>query len=241
MDSSGELLLESCKVMGILLTQKQQDCFFKYQKLLLSWNEKINLTTIIEPNAVALRHFADSLSISTVGFDFSAKASLIDIGTGAGFPGIPLKIVYPNLEVTLLDSLQKRISFLDAVISELSLSEIEAVHSRAEDGGQNPKFREQFDIAVSRALAPMSVLLEYALPYVKVGGVFLSMKGPSIESEMSEAQTALELLGGELISIQPVTIPLSDLQHNLVMIRKIVQTPIRFPRKANKIGKTPIK
>lgn len=232
-----KLLFESCKAMGIDLYDKQLEQFEQYEKILLEWNKKVNLTAITEHDAIALRHFADSVSIGTVpNIDFSNK-KMIDVGTGAGFPGIPLKIVHPTLEVTLLDSLQKRIKFLNAVITQLSLTGITAIHSRAEDGGQNAEYREQFDIAVSRALAPMPVLLEYCLPFVKVGGLFLSLKGPNVEDEMLNTNDKIKLLGGKPVSIEAVEIPFSDLHHSLVVIEKISKTPMSFPRKAGKIDR----
>ena len=240
MDSS-QILLESCKQMGIVLSLKQQEQFHQFEKLLLHWNEKINLTAITEPKDVAIKHFADSVSIGAGDFvNFEGKTA-VDIGTGAGFPGIPLKIVFPSLEITLLDSLLKRTTFLETVIQELSLQGITAVHSRAEDAGHNGCFREQFDYALSRAVAPIAVLAEYCLPFVKPGGALLALKGPDVERELTEGERAIHLLGGEVAFVKPVNIPLSDLHHSLVMIKKIGQTPIRFPRKAGKAVKSPIK
>lgn len=234
------VLYDSCKAMGIVLSDKQQKQFMDYQKLLLQWNEKMNLTAITTPRDVALKHFADSISIGAQCVDFENK-TVIDVGTGAGFPGIPLKIAYSSLQVTLLDSLQKRITFLDTVIDALSLEGIKAIHMRAEDGGQSPELREQFDYAVSRAVAPLCILAEYCLPFVKQGGMFLSLKGPDVSEELEEAKAAIDTLGGEVLFVKPVEIPFSDLHHSLVMIQKIRQTPIRFPRKAGKAIKNPIK
>lgn len=234
------VLYNSCKGMGIVLSDIQQKQFAHYQELLLQWNEKMNLTAITNPRDVALKHFADSVSIGAQCMDFETK-TVIDVGTGAGFPGIPLKIAFPSLQVTLLDSLQKRITFLDAVIDALSLEDITAIHMRAEDGGQSPELREQFDYAVSRAVAPLCILAEYCLPFVKQGGMFLSLKGPDVTGELEEAKAAIAALGGEVVCVKPVEIPLSDLHHSLVMIQKIRQTPIRFPRKAGKAVKKPIK
>jgi len=238
-----KLLEETCQQMGIHLTQdltqEQMGQFATYQQLLLEWNEKINLTTIIEPKEIAIKHFADSLSVASV-VPLKEGSRVIDVGTGAGFPGIPVKIGFPNVEMTLLDSLQKRIGFLEEAVEQLDLTDVVCVHSRAEDGGKNPLYREQFDYCISRAVANLAVLSEYCLPFVAVGGLFLSLKGPDVESELLTAEKAIETLGGKVEQVYSISIPNSDLHHRLVCIRKVEKTPSQYPRKAGKATKKPI-
>ncbi len=235
-----QLLNEICHKMGISLTEKQLSQFMLYKDLLLEWNEKINLTAITDQREIIIKHFADCISIGAA-LPFLENAALIDVGTGAGFPGIPLKIVFPSLQVTLLDSLHKRVSFLEEVVQKLELSGVSCVHSRAEDGGQNPIYREKFDYCVSRAVANLAVLSEYCLPFIRKGGSFISLKGPEVGEELDIAKNAIRTLGGEITGIKPVEIPLSNLHHTLVLIKKIGQTPKQYPRKAGKISKNPIK
>ena len=223
---------------GLYANQTEQ--FEKYFELLIDWNEKINLTAITEENDVLTKHFLDSLmcfesSVIEDGY------SVIDVGTGAGFPGIPLKIANNSLDVTLLDSLAKRLNFLNEVIDSLSLSNIKTIHARAEDGGRDVKLREKFDIAVSRAVANLSTLSELCLPFVRVGGCFVSMKGPGVEEEIDNAKNAIKILGGKIEKVIPYDIPTTDLQHNLVIIRKIEKTPAKYPRSAPKPSKAPLK
>ena len=234
-----KLLLETCQDMGIHLTQEQIKQFAQYQELLLQWNEKMNLTAIVEPKEIAIKHFADSLSIANV-VPLQEGSRVIDVGTGAGFPGIPVKIGFPNVEMTLLDSLQKRIGFLEEVVENLGLTGVDCVHSRAEDGGKNPMYREQFDYCISRAVANLAVLSEYCLPFVAVGGLFLSLKGPDTENERLAAEKAITVLGGKIEKVYPITIPNSDLHHQLICIRKVEKTPSQYPRKAGKATKNPI-
>lgn len=234
------LLLESAKKMGVELTEQMVSQFMTYLSLLLEWNEKMNLTAITEEREVVLKHFADCISILPH-LSLTGKEKVIDVGTGAGFPGIPVKIACPDLEMTLLDSLQKRIHFLEEVGKELSLDGVYYVHSRAEDGGQNPQYRQQFDLCVSRAVANLAVLSEYCLPFVKVGGRLAALKGPDVVRELEEAKGALQKLGGVVESVVDVEIPFTDLEHKLVMIQKIADTPKQYPRKAGKINKNPLK
>ena len=234
-----ELLKQSCEQMGIPLSQEQIQQFMAYKDCLLEWNEKMNLTAITEEKEIIQKHFVDCISIATASMP-KENASVIDVGTGAGFPGVPLKIVFPSLKVTLLDSLQKRISFLEEVVNRLQLQGVNCIHSRAEDGGQNVLYREQFDYCMSRAVASLPVLLEYCLPFVKEGGYFISMKGPGVQEELKDSQKALEILGGRVERIQEVAIPYTDLKHTIVVIKKIGQTPKQYPRKAGKIIKNPI-
>lgn len=234
------LLQQSCAKMGVTLTEDMTAQFMTYMDLLLSWNEKMNLTAITEENDVILKHFADCVSILPH-LALKGDESIIDVGTGAGFPGIPLKIACPSISVTLLDSLQKRIGFLEEVTNALCLQNIACVHSRAEDGGQNPLYREQFDLCVSRAVANLAVLSEYCLPFVKVGGKLAALKGPDAAKEVEEAKAALRKLGGNVIQILDVEIPFTDLQHKLILIEKVAPTPKAYPRKAGKINKNPLK
>lgn len=233
------LLLESAQALGIALSEAQTDQFMQYLSLLLEWNEKMNLTAITDPVEVVQKHFIDCISVLPH-LDLQGGETMIDVGTGAGFPGVPLKIASPALQVTLLDALQKRLTFLDTLTQSLDLYDVTLVHSRAEDGGQNPDLREQFDLCVSRAVANLAVLLEYCLPFVKVGGKLAALKGPDAAQEIEQAQNALQILGGKVTAVIPITIPQTDLQHQLVLVEKIAPTPQRYPRKAGKISKKPL-
>ena len=234
------LLRDCCEQMGVSLGEEQTQQFMTYLSLLLEWNEKMNLTAITEPREVVLKHFADCLSL-VPWVEWKRGMRVIDVGTGAGFPGIPVKLVRPEIELTLLDSLQKRIGFLREVGAELGLEGVEYVHSRAEDGGQNPLYREKFDLCVSRAVANLSVLAEYCLPFVKVGGRLAALKGPDATVEVAEATGALAKLGGSLVEIRDIVIPHTDLSHKLVFIEKIAPTPKKYPRNAGKIKKEPLR
>lgn len=219
------------------LNNKQIEQFDKYMDLLLEWNEKINLTAITEKNQIILKHFIDSLTISKY---IEKNSKVIDVGTGAGFPGIPLKIYNNTLNITLLDSLNKRINFLNEVINELQLEKIQAIHSRAEDLARNNNYREKFDYAISRAVANLSTLSEYLLPYVKVNGKCICMKGPNINEEVKNSKQALKRLGGEIIDIKNFTLPESDIERNIIIIKKIKNTDKEFPRKAGIPAKKPL-
>lgn len=214
--------------------------FEKYYELLIEWNEKINLTAITDEKEAALKHFVDSVKAIDCNLFFEG-AKIIDVGTGAGFPGLPLKIFRPDLNVTLMDSLNKRINFLNEVISSLNLSGVEAIHSRAEEMGRDKKHREKYDICVSRAVANLASLTELCMPFVKKGGYFISLKGPKAKEELEDAKKAIELLGGEFVEIKNYAIDETDLDHNLVIIKKIKETEKRFPRNAPKPIKDPIK
>ncbi len=231
---------------GIELTEEQLVQFQQYQDLLLEWNQKINLTAITDPEEIALKHFADSFSAVPFlmeAFGQRAKRfpdlSLIDVGTGAGFPGIPLKIAYPDLSVTLMDSLNKRIAFLDTIVKSLSLRDCATLHSRAEDGSKEPACREKFDIAIARAVAGMPVLCEYCLPYVKVDGIFAAMKS-NVKEELDTAKYAIRLLGGEIENCHDFFLPDSDISRSIVIIRKKSKTPPGYPRKAGTPEKEPL-
>ena len=233
-----ELLKTSAEKMGIELSQNQLEKFDLYKKLLLEWNEKMNLTAITDDEGIAIKHFADSISVLPL--IENKNASLIDVGTGAGFPGIPLKIANDWFKVTLLDSLNKRITFLEEVKKELGITNLECIHSRAEDGGRNADLREKFDYCVSRAVARLSVLSEYCMPFVAVGGYFISLKGPDAAEELTEAQKAISVLGGKVEKVVEITIPESDLKHCAVVIKKIKSTPKAYPRKAGTAAKKPL-
>lgn len=210
----------------------------KYKELLLEWNEKINITRITEEDEVYVKHFLDSMSLFKTKY-LDGKKSLIDIGTGGGFPGLVLKIYNKDLDVTLLDSLNKRLIFLDEVIKELNLKDVRTVHGRAEELGRNSDYREHFDIATSRAVANLSTLLEYDLPFVKVGGYFISMKGPEYKEEIEGAKNALKLLGGELEEVVEIKLPM-DITHYLLIIKKTKKTPDKYPRGGGKPKNKPL-
>lgn len=234
------LLRDGLIEMGFEPSEAIIEDFFTFKSLLLEWNEKINLTAITEEREVIIKHFLDSLACLKSGVSFSNK-SVLDLGTGGGFPGVPLKIMDRSIHMTLLDSLNKRINYLKIVGEELKFENIEYVHSRAEDGGQDKRYREKYDIVVSRAVANMSTLSEYCLPYVKVNGCFIAQKTKDALDEVHEAENAIRKLGGKIESIIPGTIPFSDLNHNLVVVRKINETPKQYPRKAGSPSKNPLK
>lgn len=225
----------------ITLNDKQKEQFLKYYELLVEWNGFMNLTAITEFDDVMKKHFADSLSIVKAFSKIrTEKLKVIDIGTGAGFPGIPLKIVFPQIELTLLDSLQKRLKFLQEVIDQLELGEVELIHGRAEDFCKPSMKREQYDLCVSRAVANLATLSELCLPYVKVGGEFIPYKSEKAEEEVREAQKAITLLGGEVKEQIGFELPESNIGRTLVVIEKKNITPKKFPRKAGMPAKEPI-
>lgn len=225
--------------IGVILTDNQINQFLKYYELLVEWNGFMNLTAITDYDEVIKKHFVDSLSLIKT-YDVSKSVSVIDVGTGAGFPGLALKIAYPNLQVTLLDSLNKRIRFLDEVISQLGLTGVETIHGRAEDYAQHDKLRGKFDLCVSRAVANMSTLSEYCLPFVKVGGEFISYKSEKINEELTVAKRAIGILGGKFDRSEEFNLPDSDIYRNLVTIKKVKETPKKFPRKAGLPSKEPL-
>lgn len=232
-----EILAQKVTEAGLELSSKQVEQFNKYYEMLIETNKVMNLTAITEPEEVAVKHMVDSL----LAFDTSFKnKTLADVGTGAGFPGIPLKIYCPSLKVTLIDSLGKRLKFLENVISELGLTDITCEHARAEDAGKNKKFREKYDIVTARAVARLSVLSEYCLPLVKPGGMFIALKGSKYAEEISEGEQALKILGGKLISSDEVKLPGLDDGRAIVKIKKIKPTPAAYPRKAGTPDKQPL-
>ncbi|HHW31328.1 MAG TPA: 16S rRNA (guanine(527)-N(7))-methyltransferase RsmG [Clostridiaceae bacterium] len=231
------ILAEGAKTFNLQLDEVQLIQFLEYKNLLQSWNKKINLTAIEDDKEIIIKHFIDSLSIYP--FIKGKGSNLIDIGTGAGFPGIPVKLVCPEINVFLLDSLEKRIRFLDEVIKSLNLVGISTAHGRAEDYGNNPDFREKFDIAVARAVASLPVLLEYSIPFVRPGGIFIAMKGSNLE-ELSDSRKALELLGAEVEEVNELFLPFNDSKRSIIIIRKLRHTPTKYPRKAGKPSKEPL-
>jgi 16S rRNA (guanine527-N7)-methyltransferase len=235
-----DLMSKSAEDVGLELSKEQYEQFIIYMKLLQEWNEKINLTAIVEDEEIIKKHFIDSMKAFKRD-EFIKANTLIDVGTGAGFPGLPIAIMNSQLNVTLLDSLNKRINFLNTVISELGLTNTTTIHSRAEDGARNKDLREKFDIATSRAVANMSVLSEFCLPYVKVGGNFIALKGPAVDQEIKESMNAIKLLGGEFVDICEVSIEGTELRHNLVVVKKIKECSKTYPRKAGLITKNPLK
>lgn len=232
-------LVRGVEELKINLSREQQEKFSRYKELLKEWNEKINITSITDDIEIDQKHFLDSLTPLTTNL-FNGKKRIIDIGTGGGFPGVPLKISNPELEVLLLDSLNKRIIFLNEVIKQLGLNNIEALHGRAEELSIKPSYREQFDICISRAVAQLNTLSEYCLPFVKVGGYFISMKGPDVNEELEISKKAIKLLGGKLIETKHVRIPESDIVHSLIIIEKIAETPTKYPRGGGKPRKNPL-
>jgi len=230
-------LYDGALSFGVSLTPEQLRAFMKYKDLLLDWNTRMNLTGITEGRDVVLKHFVDSLTIAEL---VSGGVSLIDVGTGAGFPGIPLKIVFPHLRVTLLDSLDKRLTFLKAVISELELTGIETVHLRAEDAGRSKQLREQYEFAVARAVAPLPTLLELCMPFVKVGGAFIAMKGANAEQEVAGSDNALSALSSELVLKKEFDFEQIGAKRSIFVIRKVAPLSIKYPRQAGKPAKAPL-
>jgi 16S rRNA (guanine527-N7)-methyltransferase len=208
--------------------------FNLYMKLLLEWNEKINLTAITDPDEIVKKHFEDSLTCLKTGC-VKENASVVDVGTGAGFPGVPIKIERDDIKLTLMDSLNKRINFLKTLCGELEI-EADCIHARAEEAGKNKEYREQFDVAVSRAVANLSSLSEYCLPFVKKGGFFLAMKGKDIDEELNTALPLIERLGGKLKEVQLHHIEGTDITHSIVIIEKASSTPPKYPRNGKKVG-----
>ena len=238
MSEFSKVFREALAEFGMMLDDAAIDRFCSYYELLIEWNEKMNLTALTEPRDVAVKHFIDSLTLLQY-TEIPQGASVIDVGTGAGFPGLALKIARPDIRLTLLDSLQKRLGFLDTVCEELQLKDVVTVHSRAEDGARTMLFRENFDFAVARAVAPLNVLCEYCMPYVAVDGSFLAMKGKTAAEELSEAENAISELGGRVGEKHFFTLGDAG-ERGIIVIEKISPTTEKYPRKSKVIKKKPL-
>lgn len=240
--------------LGISISDDEIKKFFLYMTLLKEWNEKINLTAIVDDKEIIIKHFIDSLTVIPYIQNYILESmpekqkeniTIADIGTGAGFPGIPISICKKQIgsaqiKITLVDSLEKRVNFLNEVIKQLNLNNIKAVHSRAEDLGNNVQYREIFDITIARAVASLPVLLEYCLPLVKTGGIFIAMKGSNVEEEVAQSSKALDILGGKIENIEQIILPSTDMKRNIIIIRKLRHCPTKYPRKAGKPSKQPL-
>jgi 16S rRNA (guanine527-N7)-methyltransferase len=239
MQSHDLFLLELFKPHGVSLTQRQLDQFDIYHRELVSWNEKMNLTGITDREQVYLKHFFDSVSLSFY-VSFEKLATLADIGSGAGFPSIPLKIVYPHLQVCIIDSLNKRISFLGHLVSELGLDNVECVHGRAEEIARKPLYRDHFDLVTARAVARLPVLNEFCLPFVKRGGMFAAMKGSDPSEELQEAAFSLKELNARLLDVYHLKLPVEQAERHIITIEKTGSTPGKYPRKPGTPLKSPL-
>ena len=235
-----EVLKAGIEGFGLEATDEKLQNFKKYREILVEWNKVMNLTGIEEEREVYIKHFLDSISAVTNNY-INENTSLIDVGTGAGFPGMPLKICLDNLNLTLLDSLNKRINFLQEVANELNLQGIEFIHGRAEDFGKNEEYREKFDVATARAVAGLPILMEFCVPFVKVGGYFICLKGPNANLELEESKAAMDVLGIEFVEKIDIKLPDLELNNNILVFKKIRNTPSKYPRKAGKPYKNPIK
>ena len=229
---------ENEKYFNFHFSVEQLEQFFAYMNLLIEWNEKMNLTAIVEPNEIILKHFIDSITILK---EIDNNSKIIDVGTGAGFPGVPLSIMNPTLKITLADSLNKRLIFLQEVVNQLGLKNIEIIHARAEELGKNKKYRENFDAATSRAVANLSTLSEYLIPLVKVGGKIISMKAGGAQEEIEAAKKAIKILGGEIEGIEEFKLPQTEIERTIILMKKEEHTPNKYPRKAGVPSKEPIK
>lgn len=235
-----ELLRKGLEDLGIKANDKMLDNFNIYREILVDWNQKMNLTGIEDEKEVFIKHFLDSVSSVENGY-IKDGISLIDVGTGAGFPGLPLKICLENINLTLLDSLNKRINFLQEVSNNLGLENVEFIHGRAEDFGKLEEYREQYDVATARAVAGLPILMEFCVPFVKVGGYFVCLKGPNANLELEESKSAMEVLGLEFVEKIDIELPETNLKHNILVFKKVKNTPEKYPRKAGKPAKSPIK
>lgn len=235
-----QLLEIKLKELNIQINEIQKKQFDTFYSMLVEWNKVMNLTGITEYEEVIEKHFVDSLSIVNI-FDLSEINTVIDVGTGAGFPGIPLKIAFPHLKITLLDSLNKRINFLDSVIDELKLDGIYTIHGRAEDFAKKDDYRERYDLCVSRAVANLSTLSEYCLPYIRVGGMFIPYKSGDVDDEVLESKKAISILGGKLDNVVKFQLPGTDINRSFIKIEKIKNTGKKYPRKAGLPSKEPLK
>jgi 16S rRNA (guanine527-N7)-methyltransferase len=224
---------------GIMINDGQMEQFEKYFQLLVEWNEKINLTAITDKEEVYEKHFFDSIAASFF-FDFSKVETLIDIGAGAGFPSLPIKILFPHLKVTIIDSLRKRITFLELLMDHLGLSDVTCLHGRAEDFGVMTEYREQFDLATARAVARLNVLAEYCVPFVRIGGYFLALKGADGRQELKEANKSIQSLGAKEFQVDTLHLPADEAERTIIQLQKKSSTPKKYPRKAGTPAKKPI-
>lgn len=234
------ILDKKLRDIGIELNSGQLEKFDKYYELLIEWNKVMNLTGITEYEEVMEKHFVDSLALVKV-CELNDIHTLIDVGTGAGFPGIPLKIAFPHIRVTLLDSLNKRIKFLNHVINELELKDVCTIHGRAEDYARQEEYRESYDLGVSRAVANLATLSEYCLPYVRTGGLFISYKSGDIDEEIKDSEKAVQVLSGRVEDVVKFQLPGTDIHRSFVKINKVKKCSMKYPRKAGLPGKEPIK
>ena len=234
-----KILQSGFEELGLVYTEEIENKFNKYRELLLEWNQKINITRIENDEEIYIKHYLDSVLLLNKD-NVNMNKKIIDVGTGGGFPGLPLKIVNDNFKLTLLDSLRKRTDFLQLVADSLNIKDVEVIHGRAEDFGQNLKYREQYDICVSRAVAPLNILCEFCLPFVKVGGYFAAYKSESISEEIVESQNAIETLSGKIIETKVIKIPNSDITRKIVIIEKVKKMANMYPRKAGTPAKKPL-
>lgn len=232
-----QIMIENLKQINIQLSNVQIEQFYDYMNVLIEWNEFMNLTGITDPKEIIIKHFIDSLTVLE---KINKNDSIIDVGTGAGFPGIPIKIAFPDTNVILLDSLNKRIKFLNEVIDKLKLKNIKTIHGRAEDYGKNKEYREKFDIAIARAVAPLNILLEYLMPFVKVKGNCICMKGSNSEEEIKNSNNAINILGGKLIETEEFFIANTDIKRKIIQVSKIKKIENKYPRKAGVPSKEPL-
>ena len=236
-----EIFAEELANYGFKLSSKQKEQFATYYNKLIKFNKKVNLTRITDKNEVYLKHFFDSITPLLEFADlFKGEKSLCDVGAGAGFPSLPIKILCPDLSITIVDSLGKRLKFLDELINDLSLDKVTLVHSRAEDAGQNKNLREKFDLVTGRAVARMSVLSEYCLPLAKVDGYLVALKGPKAQDELAEAKNAIEVLGGSVKEVKELTLPDTDDERTLIVVKKVKATPKKYPRQAGTPNRKPL-
>ncbi len=238
--TNDDILRQGIVEFGIDANDQMINDLKTYREILVDWNQKMNLTGIEEEKEVFIKHFLDSISAVQNGY-IKDGISLIDVGTGAGFPGLPLKICLKDIKLTLLDSLNKRINFLQEVSNAVNLEDVEFIHGRAEDFGKNSEYREKYDVATARAVAGLPILMEFCVPFVKVGGYFVCLKGPNANLELEESKVAMEVLGVEFVEKIDIELPSEELKHNILVFKKVRNTPEKYPRKAGKPAKSPIK
>lgn len=238
-ETNYNILKDACEDLELEFSDEKFETFNMYKDLIKEWNDKVNLTSILDDNEIFKKHFIDSIKVYKFKPLLEAE-NVIDIGTGAGFPGLPMKIINDKINITLLDSLNKRINVLKDIVKKLNLKSVNLVHGRAEEYLKSEKLREHYDIAISRAVANLTVLSEICIPYVKVGGYFVALKGPNVEEEINSARNAIGTLGGKFIEVIPIKIEGSELNHNLVIIKKINPTDDKYPRKWKQISNKPI-